>query len=216
MLGFTHFWLFLLLVFSSRRCRLKCQGWFIGWSRLSNRFIEVQFFRRRCKHPQNSQIRVSLKAAHVMHHPTAKHKFVFEVEFWKLSRGFFYVSKWLIKKGRSLWRLLRFSFLGKPQNWTRVDVSPPIHIDEKIFLLLLMVLVALVRYPEYEIIGLIGEELFAAAATTKNPNTRSKSIGMEYRDIWWWDDELSYWLIQFQLPLHYHEKVFCGPYLASI
>lgn len=46
-----------------------------------------------------------------------------------------------------------------------------------------MVLVALVRYPEYEIIGLIGEELFAAAATTKNPNTRSKSIGMEYRDI---------------------------------
>ena len=79
-----------------------------------------------------------------------------------------------------------------------------------------MVLVALVRYPEYEIIGLIGEELFAAATTTKNPNTRSKSIGMEYRDIWWWDDELSYWLIQFQLPLHYHEKVFCGPYLASI
>ena len=70
----------------------------------------------------------------------------------------------------------------QPQNWTRVDVSPPIHIDEKIFLLLLMV-VALVRYLEYEIIGLIGEELFAATTTTKNPNARSKSIGIEYRDI---------------------------------
>lgn len=205
---------------------MKCQGWFIGWSRLSNRFIEVQFFRR-CQHPfiegkstENSKIRVSQKQRMSCTIQLTKNIICFWGWILKIELWIFCV---LFKVTHQVGSLCEgccgfLLWAQQPQNWTRVDVSPPIHIDEKIFLLLLMV-VALVRYLEYEIIGLIGEELFAATTTTKNPNARSKSIGIEYRDIWWWDDELSYWLIQ-QLPLHYHDVllfiIFRKPYLASI